>query len=92
MKIKSVIAALVVFATLLFVGCKDNTQAQTPVTKPCEHSYSEGVCLKCNEKDPNYTASSDDENEDKKDENDNGPVIPPIDLDSELEMPFVPAT
>ena len=92
MKIKLAIAAFVVLVTLLFAGCKDNTQSQAPATKPCEHSYSEGVCVKCNEKDPNYTAAEDTENEESKDENDNGTVIPPIDLDSELEMPFVPAT
>ena len=105
MKIKIVIAALcLVLTSLVFAGCTENEAPDGGGTSstPCSHSYSDGVCVHCNAKDPSYTenggaqggendgAGGNQENEEKPDDNPK-PENPPADLDGSGELPFVPA-
>ena len=95
---KRIITALLCLSMLafLFTGCTDNEQ-QTPDT-PCTHSYTDGKCIHCNAADPSYNAGG--ENGDKEEggedtEGEKDPAdtdIPDIELDGEVELPFVPAS
>lgn len=91
MNIKKIICLIcLVSVALMLVGCKD--KSSEPEKEGCTHSYSQGICEHCGEKDPDYKPA-DDSNDDEKDEQKPGtePEIPSKDLDGVTDLPFVPA-
>ncbi len=103
MKQKFILTTLcLAMLTLLFAGCKKDNDEQSNGNQnvSCAHSYTDGACTKCGEKDPDYKpngGSGDNENEENPGDgeqtpDDNGPTVPPIDIGGETELPFVPAT
>ena len=94
MKSKLLLAiSCLILVTLLFAGCKEKAGESNA---PCTHSFAEGVCSLCGERDPNFKPndSENGENPDEEqtpDDNENKPTVPPVDMGGETELPFVPA-
>lgn len=85
--------------TLLFASCKkegqgsgDNANQNQNQNQSCTHSFTEGVCVYCGEKDESYNPDSDGNNDQQKPDEDEKEPVPPIDLGGESELPFVPAS
>lgn len=97
MKKKFILIALcIAMLTLLFASCKKEEQvsggnANQNQNQSCAHSFTDGVCIHCGEKDESYNPDSDGNNDQQKPDEDEKAPVPPIDLDGETELPFVPA-
>lgn len=97
MKKKFILIALcLAMLTLLFASCKKEEQgsggnANQNQNQSCAHSFIDGVCIHCGEKDESYNPDSDGNNDQQKPDEDEKAPVPPIDLGGETELPFVPA-
>ena len=97
MKKKFILIALcLAMLTLLFASCKKEEQgsggnANQNQNQSCTHSFTDGVCIHCGEKDESYNPDSDGNNDQQKPDEDEKAPVPPIDLGGETELPFVPA-
>ena len=98
MRFKIFVCVLSLILSLFVLSCCNN-ENDDKKADPCTHSFADGKCSLCGESDPNYKPVLDKENGDNNNDNDvndqkpggDNIEIPDVDLDTETNMPFVPA-